>query len=725
MSIMDNFMQQLTGDIPVDNPDEMLVVDIAEEEANQDNDHWDAIKKVSDWFATDEDAHQAYTDEMNEAYKMWTGKHWDLKGYNGKDLRNADQRRTRPNSVENITFALIESIVSEFSQDMDIIDFPVDESDDEVATVMTDLKKFIANKNHIKNERPRWLRWFTLYGTGIWHTFWDENWSGGKGPNRWKGDIKWAALHPNMFFPDARCKESVDDGVRVHKAVWKPIEHIKERYPGADILPDTVDPSDFIGDEIEGGISDELTDQVRIIETWYIGEPLITRESEENEGQGLHIIWWLEGQNLYLDHANYVNFEPGETPTFSSVFVVKQCYPREGSIFGYGEAHFFKEVQVARNKTAEIIMEGHLHQAVGQTFYAEGSLTKSQQAMIKEYSTVPGMWFPVQDINGIHRVHGGQIPTSLFQEADRLQSVAENIVGRFDISQGRTPGSVTAFRALDLLNTRAQVRLRSKEESIASGYEEVGMNINRMIDLHYDNVRVYRIIGQDDDRKWGRYDPEEIKRAYLFDTNDTMSLKQFRQAFPASTEEGAYPQEGVDYEIYSPELDVSCKVSTTLPSDRLFYMEMGKELLAGGLIDEETFWYVMEHGKFPPFEEIRIKIEEKKAQEAQVQQMMLQQQMAGQQMAPQGGQVQGQGQLPAQQMPPQGDQMAREPSQLFQEPNVQDLIAQAQSMPEPTADDVMEMLPEEAKDWYAQQPPEIQQAFIEEIETAMTQGGGG
>ena len=732
---MDEFIVNLIGDeAPQEEAleeEEMLVLDIAEEEAEQDNNHWDAIHKVYNWFTIDEDAHQSYTDEMEEAYKLWTGRHWDLKGYNGNPLRNEEVKRSRPNSVENITFSLVEGFVSEFAQEMDIVDFPVDENDDDVATVMTDLKKFIATKNHIKNEKPKFLRWFFLYGTGIWHTYWDDNWAGGRGPNRWKGDIRWRALHPNMFFPDARCRESVDDGIRVHKAIWKPIEHVKERYPGADILADTVDPSDFIGDEVEGGTSDELTDQVRVIETWYIGEPLITTGHEENEGNGLHIIWWLEGQNLYLDHANYINHDPGETPTFSSAFVVKQCYPREGSIFGYGEPHFFKEVQINRNKTAEIIMEGHVHQSVGQTFYSEGSLSASQEKVIKQYGTVPGMWFKVLDINGIRREFGANIPPSLFQEADRLQNVAENIAGRFDISQGRTPGSVTAFRALDLLNTRAQVRLRSKEEAIASGYEEVGMNINRLIDRNYDTVRSYRIIGENDDRRWGRYDPDDTKKAYLFDTNDTMPLKQFTETFPSAGEEGQYPQEGQDFEIYAPELDVTCKVSTTLPSDRLFYMEMAKELLAGQLIDEETFWYVMEHGKFPPFEEIREKIEEKKIMEEQMQQQMMMMQMMGQgnqqmppqeqyqgnqqmpipqQNAPQVGQMQGQGQLP---------QLAQ---QNALQPNIDDIVAQAQSIPEPTADDVIEMLPDEAKKWYAIQQPEIQQAFIEEIKVAMKGG---
>lgn len=713
--------EYLTIDTNEESSEDYLVLDTKEEE-NPPEDFLKAIQVVSQWFIDDEDAHQSYTEEMQEAYKLWNGKHWDLKGYNGQPLRTEKQQENRPNAVENITFSLVEGLVAEFSTDMQIVDFPVDENDDDVATVMTDLKEFIASKNHIKSQRDDFLRWFFLYGTGIWHVYWDDDWAGGRGPNRWRGDIRWTALHPNCFFPDARCRESVNDGIRVHKAIWKPIEHVQERYPNADILPDQVDASDFIGDEINNSTMEEMQDQVRVIETWYIGEPLIKDDSGRT-GTGLHIIKWVEGQNKYLDHANYIMFDERETPTFSSVFVVKQCYPREGSIFGYGEPYFFKQIQIIRNKTAEIVLEGHMHQALGQTFYENGALSPVQERLIKQYGTIPGWWFQVNSINGIRREIGRGIPASLLNELDRLQRMCETVVGRFDISQGRTPSSVTAFRALDLLNTRAQVRLRSKEESIASAYEEVGMNINRLIDMYYDRARSYRIIGDQDTRKWGKFEPEEHKRVYMYETNQVFKLNEFKQMYPQSFPqgdmheanpgiEGTGPIKDEDFEVYSPELDVSCQVSTKLPSDRLFYMEMAKELLAGQLIDEETFWYVMEHGKFPPFEEMRQKIQERKEQDA----LMAQQAMLMQAMAQQGQPLQNPQQLP------QG-QRQQNMQQLQQEPQgIEAVLAQAQQMPEPTVDDVMEMLAQqapEALEWYQNQPPEIQQAFIEEIEQAM------
>ncbi|GAB7387361.1 hypothetical protein BSNK01_11970 [Bacillaceae bacterium] len=614
---------------------------------NEDSTIEEAVRVCADWFEADREAKQFYMDEMEEMYKLYKGDHWDLTGPNGKPLRTEQQKQKRPNPVENYTFALIEGLVAEFSQDVDIVDFPVEEGDEDVAEVYTDLKRFIAYKNGIKWEREKWLRWFFLYGTGIWHVYWDPNWMGGKGPNRWVGDIRWKALHPAVLYPDARCRENIEEGRRVHKAYYVTKEALDEMFPEAaqKVQADMIDESMLIGD-YEESFEDLSEGLVLLVETWYKGRPMILADDEQDMGPGLHVIWWAgDGQFVYLKHANYVYFDPGETTKFP--FIVKQCYPRENSIWGFGEAYFLKNPQIILNKTAEMILEGHMHHAIGQTFYHKGALTKLQEKQIREYGQMPGMWFDVEDLNGIRREFGQGVPPSLQGEVERLQKVMENIVGRFDISQGKTPGSVTAFRALDLLAARAQVRLRSKEQAMTSAYEEVGVYMNNLINLFYTETRAYRILGQDETERprYGYFSADDFKRVFVYDTAETIPLNEFQP------EEGMV--EGEDYEIYSPEFDTEARVSTTLPTDRLFYMDMAKELFAAQLIDAEVFWYVMANGKFPPFEELMKKEQERKAME----EMMA---MAGQPMPP--------GQLPSGEQEPQDLPVSPESNGQMTEP---------------------------------------------------------
>lgn len=573
-----------------------------------------AVSMCLDWFQKDRNAKRFYMDEMEEMYKLYKGDHWDLTGANGMPLRTEEQKYARPNSVENYTFAFIEGLVAEFAQEYELIDYPVEKDDEQAAYIMTNLKKFISYKNKNIVEVTKFLRNLFLYGTGIWHIYWDPTWRGGKGPNRWVGDIRWQSLHPRALFPDARCKEDINEGRRVHKALYKTIEDIKENYPDVanKITPDILRDDMLIGYELDGESYEANEEQILVVETWYKGEPLILDEGEENLGPGMHVIWWAgENNPIYLKHANYIYYDADETPLYP--FIVKQCYPRENSIWGYGEAYFIKNPQIILNKTAEIILEGHMHQAVGQTMYNESALTPKQKKYVEKFGGLAGMWFPVKDIRGIRKDFPTGLPATLQNEVLRLQKAMESIIGRFDISQGKTPGSVTAFKALSLLDSRAQVRLRTKEMAITSGFEESGVYINNLINKFYTEKRRYRILGTDSkDPTYGVYNPDEMKKVYIYNTGDVIPYNQ-------ANLEGLV--EGEDYEVYSPEFDVVCKVTTVMPTDRIFYIDMAKELFVTKLIDAETFWYVLEHGKFPPFEKLRLKEYEamQKAENEQVQ----------------------------------------------------------------------------------------------------------
>ena len=668
----------------------------------------EALRKCYDWFESDRNAKLPIIEEWEEMYKLYRGAHWDLTGPGGHALRTEEQKLTRPNAVENVTFALVEGLIAEFSEEIDIIDYPVESSDDSAARKMTEIKEFIAYKNRLLSERKKWNRNFFLYGTGIWHTFWDPFWTGGRGPNRWVGDVRWMAIHPQTVFPDARCRETIEEGRRIHKAYYRTQEEIKEKF-GVDVEADMIRDDMMIGydPEIMGGtdvMADPGEEQVLYVETWYIGEPLITDEmlegnleddeitgdaeeaeeglepapkqaeeemaegedvedpgeilspvgQNENLGVGLHVIWWAgDGSPVYLKHANYVYYEPGETPKFP--FHFKGRYERENSVWGFGEPFFLKSPQVVLNKTTEMILEGHIHHALGQTVYDEASVTPKQKEMIENYGNMPGRWFAMKNILGMRRERGEGVPPSLQAEPGRLQKTMETIVGRFDISQGRTPGSVTAFRALDLLAARAQVRLRSAEKAMTTSHEDCGNYVNHLVEKNYTEDRAYRILGDETGReelvlknlqtgemvpyeygqqipgpewvvdmekqdgpKYGMFNAEEFKKVYVFDSGEVYPYDEFAP--------GEQMVEGIDYEVYSPEFDVVCKVSSAMPTDRMFYMEIAKELYASQLLDEETFWFILKYGKLPPFDELIEKAKEK----AEMQKQMLEMEQQGQ-----------------------------------------------------------------------------------------------
>ena len=643
----------------------------------------EAIQECYKWFDSDRNAKKYIQDELEEAYRIYNGDHWSLKDPLGRPLRTDAQKASRPNTVENFVFSLTEGLVAEFSEDVDIIDYPVEQGDDDTATVMTELKKFVLYKNRIKAKREHYMRNFFLYGTAIWHPHWDPTWRGGKGPNKWVGDIRVDSLHPQVVFPDSRCRGDIEEGQRIHKAYYRTIEYVKNKFD-KEVMPDTISSSIILGEDEVDRYYDGNDQEVLVVETWYKGEPLFKSKGDP-EGEGLHVVWWAGDSNpTYLHHENFVYYEPDEDPKFPFIFRVR--YPRENSVWGYGEAHFLKSPQIVLNKTTELILEGHMHYSLGQTFYRPGAITPKQEKFLKQFGTLPNMYFAVNNLDDIKRLHGKGVDASLPAEANRLQRAMEGIIGRHDISQGRTPGSVVAFRALDLLAARARIRLRSAETAIISAYEDLGNYMNHLITKFYTESRAYRILGDNAERteyflintmtgeempftgqippgymletrnvssiKYGMFNIDDIKKVYAYDINTGTS-----EVFPYNDEvaeaidmmdliksdEESEMEISVEYEVYCPQMDVQCKVSTSMPSDRTFYMEMAKEMLMAQLIDEETFWYVLGNGKFPPYETIMNKRKKEMAavaeQEASMAEMQAQQapQEAPQQAPQQGG----------------------------------------------------------------------------------------
>lgn len=580
-----------------------------------------AVRQCREWYERDCEAKKFYVDEMKEMWKLYKGDHWSLLGPNGSQLRSAEERQNRPNTVENITFSMIEGIVAEFAQDIEINYFPVSGADDEkAAETMSDLAQFLQYKNRIIRERIKFLRWFFLYGTGIFHVFWDETWKGGRGPYRWSGDIRWIALHPLSFIPDARCKENVNEGNRCHKKVWRTLEYIEQIYPERAHLVQSqmLDEDDLIEtqeyDEDGFGNTGWKDEQVPVIETWYIGKPLILGPGEKDKGIGLHIIWWAgEDQGVYLKHSNYVYFEGEEDIQFP--FIVVQCYPRENSIWGMGEAYQLKSPQIARNKTAELVLEGHMLHALGQTFFQEKALTPRQRKEIMKYGTMPGIWLPVERLDGFRRESGQNIPGSLLTELQRNERLMETIVGRFDVSQGRTPGSVTAFKAIAELSARAQVRLRTKEQMITSAYEEAGMYIARLIWENYQESRIYRIRNKHGKFEYRNFNAAEFKKVYNLETGQIMPYSKFNPLNMEDKDLDEYLKtigESIEnYEIFYPELDVRAKVTSVQPADRMYHMEIAKELLGMGVIMPEVFFETMKNGRIPDWEELNEELKEK------------------------------------------------------------------------------------------------------------------
>ena len=664
----------------------------------------DAMAKVIRWWGYDEDAKRQIELEFDQIRLLITDKHWQMDGPTGDPLRTEDEMLGRPNVVENVAFPLVEGVKAELSQDVELIDYPQEHRDDAAAKVMTRVKRHILYKNDFPTHYRRWLHYFAWYGTSVWGPRWDPEWKGGRGPNQWIGEIRAECVNPNLLYPDHRCGENIHDGMRVHKAMWKPLEHILQHYPERGHLVVDHTKLDALKARTEDAEAYQATAQegmARLVETWYVGKPLFpskdaqedeTEESEDalvedgvmegdsgevadedeapadDDEEGLHVVWWIAEQNIYLAHRNFMYFEPGETPRFPFIFAT--CYEREDSPWGFGEGHKLIDPQQKLNKLSEIAMEGAALQALGYTLAEEEAVTPAQRREIELYGSIPGMWFFVKDPDRVKHITGQGVPGSVLSDITRRKQHMETVVGRFDISQGKTPSNVTAFRALNLLAERAQVRQRPKEGAVTQALVELSKWMSRLIMLHYNEPRAFRIVGdRPEDISFGMFQPMHMWRTWDRRTGNVFERDKY------VPDEGM--EEGRDFEHYWPEFDTRCEVTRAMSTDRYFHMDVAKEMVGGKLFPPSVLFSTMEHGRLPPWEEIKAEVEAQFAQAAP--------------MGPQG-QMQG---------PPQGQPQ------------------------EATPESVLELLPPEQQQQIAALPPAQQQQVLEEIMAAVQGGAPG
>jgi hypothetical protein len=187
----------------------------------------------------------------------------------------------------------------------------------------------------------------------------------------------------------------------------------------------------------------------------------------------------------------------------------------------------------------------------------------------------------------------------------------EAIAARPDISQGRLEGGVTAASAIQQLMNRANARLTAIGEAIGAAYEDLGKDIEDRIVQFYTETRKYRIRGKGDQLEFREFRNDQLKKVHIMATGQTVPLDQFTPEMLTRYGEGGEvvpPVEGEDYEVYSPDFDSRVKVSAELPGDKAFNMTLAKELMGLKVVGPETLLYVIEHGTFPPIEQLRQQV---------------------------------------------------------------------------------------------------------------------
>ncbi|WDM22641.1 hypothetical protein [Paenibacillus polymyxa] len=619
---------------------------------------------------------QSIEKHWQQEQRFYMGDHW-------KGLR--PEHLIRPNSIDNIVYSQVESIVGKLTGWAPYPDFEAqEEGDEQKAADLNDYMPYELRQIKFQQKYIRAVRRMVIHGPLIFKTVYDPTVEGGRGMNRWTGQNDIIPVDLGTFFPDPRVKDFInlqDMGAIIVKS-RKTLEYFKERWQGQGkkvTSDDDTDDIEIFNDETtnsEGfnrdygasyGTGIEKSSTAGLIEYWYRGLPKMISsddkeifneqaESKLMEGkdpseslakangdmEGIHCIY-ISADGVFLEHKAYV-YDHGKYP-----FTARTLYPDERNVWGKGFVRDMISPQIMLNKFAEIAVETMAKQGNGGMMYEEGAITSKQVNTWKEMRSQPGAMLPVAT-GGIARVkelEGINVPSTVFNMLEYYKEMLQKLPGQFDSANGQASSNVTSGEQAKSLMAAASTRLNTVTDTIEEALQDVFEQYIELMAQFYTTERVARVTG----RSVSVSRESLVSQAHSqYDTGNT--------AIDPTTGEEVPDIQDVAEE-YVPAFDIMVNISSDKPHDREYWIQMAFNMLQMQdpvtqmpMIDGEAVRYTIQNGRMEPMDVIKRRVQEESGLQQQMQQMQeqfgqLQQQ--NQQMQQQLGELTGQKQMQEQQ----------------------------------------------------------------------------
>lgn len=580
---------------------------------------YDMVRSDYQYFKATRQASEGIWRQEQRFYK---GDHW-------YGLRPPEVSQQRPNSVDNVVWSQIESIVSKLTGWEPTTDFEAQEPGDEQKAEM--LNEFIPYelrciKFHPKHTRA--VRRMVIHGPLIYKTVFDPSVAGGRGNNRYMGQNDVIPLDLGSFFPDPRIR----DFIYLQKAsaniihTIPSLDYFKQRWPDRGKLVtmdnmsddveifdrDYVSQTQFNTSSSTGHVT-EQSQRSGLIEYWYKGKPK-TMSAEDKKvfkeladtnlqegkdpsiniakakGQidGIHCIY-ISTSGVFLEHKSYV-YDHGQYP-----IVARVLFPDEDNPWGKGYMRDMISPQIMLNKFSELSVETMAKQGNAAIVYMEGSITKPDTWARKR--STPAAMLPVNDMNGWKEIEGHNVPSSLFQGMEYYKEMLQKIPGQFDSANGQASADVNSGAQAQALIAASSGRLSLPSEIIKDALQEVFEQYIELVAQFYTQERIIRVTdGQ-----------MSVSRQSL--------VSQAPTTYDAPQQDGSTQPQQVQEE-YVPHFDIIVNIGAEKPQDRQYWVQTALTLLQTvdpttgmGMIDAKAVQYTIQNGRMEPMQVIQDRMD--------------------------------------------------------------------------------------------------------------------
>ena len=457
---------------------------------------------------------------------------------------------------------------------------------------------------------------FISYGPVIAKVTWNPDWIGGKGENRFVGEVDIEHVLKEDFFPDPSIidiERDKDEGRFYAFRKRVTLQRLAEKYPK---FKKYLTPESNEDELVDEGPDPEMTD---LFEVYYLGFPEYmpderTKElrdradMQEEQGdyykaedlrdmalgdvKGLHVAYYAN--DMLLEYIPYVHDEP------TYPFAFKTRYKDPKVQWGYGEIRNIKIPQIMHNKADEIEIEAFAKEGLGGQIYQKGAVAPHQLESIRKNSGKGGQWHEVNDLNGVREKKGVSVPSSIPQYKQHKQQMIETIAQVPPILQGQAPGANMPFRAIAELGSRADNRTKKASNRLRDFLKEiVKLQINLFAQF-YTEERYYRYTDDAGETQEGTFRNQEIFDSWARDVStETVVDPMTGQEVPTTVER---------IEYFVPDFDISISVMSAKPDDRNYYSQTAFQLYEMGITDAEDILYTLDEGKLPDSQEILSKL---------------------------------------------------------------------------------------------------------------------
>lgn len=586
-------------------------------------------------------------------------------------LRTEATMKNRPNSVDNIAWSQIESIVSALTGWTPEGTFAATENGDEKKSrQLTKYMPYELRQIKFKQKYVKAVRRFVNHGLFLLETVYDPTVNGGRGNNRFIGQNDVIPLDYGCFFPDPRIGDLMylqqSKAMILHRR--KPIEYFAERWEkqGKKVQDDSYTEDVEIFEEDRqtsekyfnttsaagiGGTEKQKT--AGLIEYWYKGKPkLMSAEDKrifremadeclrngldpteciakaEGKADGVHCIY-TSTSGVFLEHKSYV-YNHGQYP------VAARClFTVEGTIWPKGYMRDLISPQIMLNKFSELAVEQTAKMGNGAVFYEEGSIAESKIPIWKRIRSTVGAMLPVLRLDGVKEIEGKGPPSMIMNFIQHWLQILQKIPRRFDSINGGANFQGESGRHAEALQAAAQGNLSTPTELIEDGLAEVFEQYIELVAQFYTQERIGRVLNEQ--VSIGKsailsYAPTDYETGNLVPHKDTGEM---------------VPEVLQLQEEYVPKFDISVSIGVEKPTDREYWVNLAFTLFktidpdtGRPMIDIKALQYTIENGRMEPFEVIEERMQKDLMMAQQMQQLQQENMMLGEQMARLSGEMQ-------------------------------------------------------------------------------------